>query len=194
MEEKLSITPEIYEKAVNFALASVDSSADRYARRNQFSVDKIRKDIRNGRIAEELVHQAFIKQFPNLSAPDYNIYQKGDKSWAPDLKDAKLRLAVKSQDIESAQQFGESWVFQYNDGKKYDCDTGIFKDQDDNHYVAFVLLNVPKRFGIIRGVVKVNWLHQNKLFKEMQKENLRGNKLAVYYDSLEQFKDQLFQL
>jgi hypothetical protein len=108
---------------------------------------------------------------------------------------AKVSIAVKSQDIESEINFGRSWVFQFNKNKSYDRDTGIFSnDLDSNHLVSFVSLNVPKRIGTIRAIVNVNWLHSNNLFKEMKKESLRGNKLAVYYEDLEKHLDQLWQV
>lgn len=196
-ESEVIISPDIYDKCIQFAKASVNTSADKYARRNQFDVEKIVKDIRNGKIAEELTHEACMKAFPQLSKPDYNIYDKKNKSWDPDLKDelTGVRIAVKSQDIDSDINFGRSWVFQFGNGGKYDCDSGIFgKGDNSNHYVSFVSLNTPKRRGVIRAIVKVSWLHDNKLFKEMKKQSLRGNKLAVYYDDLEVFKDQLWQL
>lgn len=196
IEPNFEISPEVYTKCTNFANDSVKTSADKYARRNQNDVYKIMKDIRNGKIGEEAVYAKVVERFPKISEPDHNIYDKKDKSWAPDLKDADsdLRLAVKSQDFESAVNFGDSWVFQFGNGGKYDCDTEIFKEIDPNHYVAFVSLNVPKRKGTIRAIVKVSWLHEKKLFKEMKKQSLRGNKVAVYLEDLEKYKEELWQL
>lgn len=190
------ISQDILSKCTEFAKSSVDSSADKYARRNQFDVEKIIKDIRNGKAGEEAVYEKVSAMFPDISKPDHEIYSKKDKSWSPDLIDetSGTHIAVKSQDIESALAFEDSWVFQYNNGKSYDCDTGIFKDKNDLHYVAFVSLNIPKRKGLIRAIVKVKWLHDKKLFKEMKKESLRGNKMAVYLEDLEQYPDQLWQL
>jgi len=196
IEPKFIITPEIYDKCSKFSKDSVLTSADKYARRNQLDVEKIAKDIRNGKIGEQGVWDILVKSYPELSAPDYTIYSKKDKSWDPDLKDnnSGIRIGVKSQDIESSLSFGESWVFQFGNGGKYDCDSGVFKETDLNHYISFVSLNVPKRRGEIRAIVKVQWLHDKKLFKEMKKATLRGNKVAVYYDDLEQYKDDLWQL
>lgn len=193
---KFIIDSDTYNKCVTFAKASVGTSSDKYARRNQFDIDKIVKDIRNGKIGEEGVHKVLLEGLPQLSGPDHNIYDKKDKSWDPDLKDLSsgVRVGVKSQDYESAIHFGESWVFQFRAGQKYDVDTGIFGDKDDKHYVAFVALNVPKRTGEVRAIVRVSWLHEKNLFKEMKKQNLRGNKVAVYYDDLANFKEELFQL
>lgn len=195
-DSKFIISPDIYERCTKFSKDSVATSIDKYARRNQFDVEKIAKDIRNGKIGEEAIYEKVSAAYPKLTKPDHNIYDKKNKSWDPDLKDndSKIRLAVKSQDIESAINFGESWVFQFNDGKNYDCDTGIFKEADPNHYVAFVALNVPKRMGNIRAIVKVQWLHNKKLFKEMKKQSLRGNKVAVYYEDLEKHLEELWQL
>lgn len=196
IDSKFMISEDTLNKCLAFAKSSVDTSLDKYARRNQFDGEKIIKDIRNGKVGEEMVYQKISSLYPELSKPDYQIYNKKDKSWDPDLKDiqSNLRLAVKSQDIESAINFGESWVFQFGNGGKYDCDTGVFKTTDTNHYVAFVSLNVPKRQGIIKALVKVQWLHDKKLFKEMKKQSLRGNKVAVYYEDLEKYQEELFQL
>lgn len=196
IDSKFTISQDVLDKCLSFAKSSVNTSSDKYARRNQFDVEKIIKDIRNGKVGEEAVYEKVSAQFPQLTKPDHQIYDKKNKNWDVDLKDtaSNMRLAVKSQDIESAIAFGESWVFQFNDGKKYDCDTGIFKESDPNHYVAFVALNVPKRSGIIKAIVKVQWLHDKKLFKEMKRQTLRGNKVAVYFDDLEKFKDELWQL
>jgi len=176
---------------------SAPTSTDKYARRNQNDPIKIAKDIRNGKIAEEMVYAKVVESYPNLTKPDFNIYSKKDKSWDPDLRDldSNLRIAVKSQEIESALHYGESWVFQFGNGGKYDCDTGIFgKDIDPNHYVSFVLLNVAKKLGSLRGIVQVQWLHDKNLFKAMQKKTLQGNKVAVYYEDLMQYENELWQL
>lgn len=196
-DPKFVISQEVFDKCVQFGTASAHTSTDKYARRNQSDPYKIAKDIRNGKIAEEMVYQKVSDEYPELSKPDFNIYDKKNKSWDPDLKDteSKLRIAVKSQDIESALHFGESWVFQFGNGGKYDCDTGIFgKEIDPNHYVSFVLLNVAKRVGSLRAIVKVQWLHDKKLFKAMQKQSLQGNKVAVYYEDLIKHENELWQL
>lgn len=185
----------MFTKCEKFAQDSVLTSADKYARRNQSNVEKIKKDIRNGKIGEYGTHSVLLEKLPDLSEPDISIYDKSQKSWDPDLKSSSgIRVAVKSQDIESAINYGDSWVFQYRPNQNYDCDVGIFKENDDNHYVAFNALNVPKRIGIIKAIVKVSWLHEKKLFKEMKIPQLRGNKVAVYFSDLEPYKSELWQL
>jgi hypothetical protein len=196
IEPQFIISEDILTKCLDFAKNSVNTSKDKYARRNQFDVEKIVKDIRNGKVGEEAVYEKVSALYPALSKPDHQIYSKKDKSWSPDLIDSATgtHLAVKSQDIESAINFGESWVFQFNQNKNYDRDTGIFNNTNDKHYVVFVALNVPKRVGSIRAIVKVQWLHDNNLFKPMKKQILQNNKLAVYMDDLEKHKEELWQL
>lgn len=196
-DPKFEITKEMLEKCSSFADNSVGTSTDKYARRGQMNASKIRNDIRNGKIGEEGVWEKISKLYPTLSKPDHNIYDKKEKNWEPDLKDVDsgIRVAVKTQDYQSELDFSRSWVFQFGGGGKFDCDTGIFgKQLDANHYVSFVSINVPKRIGELRAVVKVQWLHDKKLFKEMKNPNLRGNKVAVYYEDLEKYADQLWQL
>lgn len=195
MNLKYIISDDMYAKCEKFAQDSVLTSADKYARRNQSNIEKIKKDIRNGKIGEYGTHSVLLEKLPDLSEPDISIFDKSQKSWDPDLKSPSgIIVAVKSQDIESAINYGDSWVFQYNNGANYDCDTGVFKEVDENHYVAFNSLNVPKRFGTIRAVVKIKWLHKNNLFKPMKVHQLRGNKVAVYLEDLEKFQEELFQL
>lgn len=195
MQTKIEISPEIVQKCQKFGEECVLSNLDKYRSRNQFDKGKIIADIKCGKIGEYVIWNHLLNKFPNLSEPDINIYV-GNKSWDADLidKSQDLKVAVKSQDYLSSCLYGDSWVFQYNKGKKYDCDTGIFGNQEDKYYVSFVSLNVPKKTAIIRGVVKVSWLHKNNLFKEMKKENLKGNKVAVYLEDLEKFSRELFQL
>lgn len=195
-DPKFIIKPEILDRCFDFADASVNTSTDKYARRGQSNPLKIRDDIRNGKIGEEGVWEKVSVLYPNLSKPDLNVYDKKEKNWDPDLTDSesKIRVAVKTQDYQSELDFTRSWVFQFGNGGKFDCDTGIFgKELDSKHYVCFVSINVPKRSGELRALVKVQWLHDKKLFKEMKNPNLRGNKVAVYYADLEKHLD-LWQL
>lgn len=205
LNSKLPIPQELIDKSRQFAKDSVSTNLSAYARRGQSNVQAIERQIMEGKVGEEMSRSQLISVLPKLSLVDFNIYEKKDKSWDPDLKDelSKTRIAVKSQNYESAQYYHESWVFQFNDGRQFDCDTGIFgKDIDPNHYVCMVLLNMPKKVAQIRACVKVQWLRDNNMFQPMalSKFSSTNNKLAVYYDhptykSLSHFPiDELWQL
>jgi hypothetical protein len=190
-----SISDEIMEKCTKFAENSVGTSAAAYARRNQFNVKKIEKDIRNGKIGEEIVYQYLQPTFPEISAPDHQVYAKKDKSWDPDLKDPSgLTVGVKSQNFDSAALYGHSWIFQFRMNTPYDIDKEVFSANTSNQkYMAFVSLNVPKKEAEIKALVRIAWLRENNLFKAPKKDNLKNNKVAVYQDDLNKF-DNLFQL
>lgn len=205
IDPKFIISEDMLNKCKKFGIDSVNSSLDKYASRHGFDISdpnaveraltKFSSDICCGKIGEELVFKKYLEKIPGLTAPDYNIYSKKNKSWEPDLKDmdSNLTIAVKSQDIRSKLDNEESWVFQLgNKGK--DTDKAIFNKSDGNHYVALVSLNIPKRFGEIKAVIKLSWIHNNNLFREMNIKELNGNKCAIYYDDLKSFSNELWQL
>ncbi len=190
------ITNKIFDNCTKFAKASVDTNLSKYRKRNQFNVAKITNDIRNGKIGEEIVYKHLSLKFPYLNPPDHKIYPKSGKSWEADLIDPinHLEIAVKAQDLASAQEYGESWVFQNKVGSKYDVDKAIFNEKNENHYVAFVSLNIKEKTAQIKAIIKVQWLHDKNLFKEMKKEKLKNNKVAIYFDDLKSFENELYQL
>ncbi len=188
-----NITEEIENKCTLFAETSEPYSSDRYEERGQFNKEQKKLNIKNGKIAEEVVYEILFERFPDLSKPDYTILHARDKSWIHDLHTNNIRLSVKSCDFPREK----SWVFQYNYGKDYDCDLSIFKHIDPNHCVVFVSLD--NRLGRIEAIVKVQWLHDKNLFDHMRSPSLDGMKKAVYYDSpsfnnLKNYPDELWQL
>ena len=181
------IEQNLLDKTYIFAANSVKTSQDMYARRGQSDVNKIIWDIRNGKLAEEISYSLLSKNFPNLSAPDYQIYQAGQKSWDADLKNDKIQIAVKSQNKETAERFGLSWIFSKND-------TNVFDTNDQHHYACFVMLDLKRSYGVLKAIVSIEWLKQNNLFKPLRKANLNSTKVAVYYDDLKKFlPEQLWQ-
>lgn len=187
--EKIIISEEIVNKAMKFAEDCVGSNKDKYASRGQNSNSQIQYNIKNGKIGEELVYQWLSKKY-KISLPDYTIFDKSEKSYDSDLKGENIRISCKAQNINENLSFSESWVFQNG---KNDYDKEIFGENRINTYIAFVSLNIPKRFGEIKAIVTNNFLHENNLFKPMKLESLQNNKVAVYLEDLEKF-DNLFLL
>lgn len=180
------------EKCQKFAEDSVGTNASKYAYRGQGNILKVKTDITVGKLGEIAAYNFLSPKYPNLSGPDFQIYQKKDKSWSPDLLDpvANIKVGVKSQDIKSSNAYGMSWVFQYNFGKNFDCDKEVFgEEKEPNHLICFVSVNLPKKEGEIKGLVQVPWLHENQMFKPMKKANLVGNKVAVYMEDLEKHEN-----
>lgn len=193
METQYEISDDLILKCREFANKSTSTSSDKYARRGQSNVEKINNDIMHGKIGEEIAYMHLSKIIKDLSKPDYNIYESKDKNWDTDLKGSNIKIAVKTQDIQSEIHFSRSWVFQYGNGV-YDCDSEVFKKTENSQYVCFVSINIPKRIAKIRAILNVNWLHKNNMFKEMKNPKLRSNKLAVYYSDLEKYEKELWQL
>ena len=190
-KEPIKIKKRWIDDASVFAEQSIETNINVYAKRNQKNLDKGKLDNRNGKIGEMVAFDFLKEFFDDLSAPDLTVYSVKNKSWEKDLisKVGGKKFGVKSQTIESAKKYGESWVFQNED-------SGIHGDKDkkdDDNFIVFVLLDVAEKLGWIRGIVKVKWLHENGLFKPMKLLHLKS-KRAVYYEDLAEHKKELWQI
>lgn len=114
----------------DFAEQCCPTNKDEYASRNQTNIDKIKKDIRIGKMAEFAVFYILKeKGLENLTPPDLKIYKKNEKSFDADLKCDGYKIHVKSQDLESARAWGDSWTFQKEDP--------LFKKiTDQDHFIG----------------------------------------------------------
>lgn len=177
---KFKLSKSGIEKCSKFAADSVFTSIDCYLKRNQDNFDKIKIDIKNGKVGELITFSYIKKMYNDVTYPDFKIYAAKDKTWDSDLTVPSIgkHIAVKTYSTHS--EFPESWIFQ-------NSDKGIFssiESEDKKHYVSFVTLNYLKKEGEIKAIVTVDWLKKNSMFKETRKKSLRGNKLAVYFDDL----------
>lgn len=172
---------------------SVDTS--HYSKRGQNNEQKRQKDTLVGKLGEFAVYQCLKNKVANITAPDVQIYTAKQKSWDFDIKGDGINLHVKTQDIEQGEKYGVSWIFQYGNGKNQHYDKEIFDNLTPNQYVAFVSLSLKDSLAIIRAVVKLEFLHDRKLFGLPKLEHLqKANKKAVYLKDIERYSDQLFQL
>lgn len=192
----MSITIKILDKWINdaedFAEKSISTNINIYASRNQPNIKKGMNDNKVGKIGEEVVCAFLKEKIPNITLPDYTIYKVKNKSWDKDLKDpnSDIKVGVKTQTTESANRYGESWVFQNEDKG-----VNSIKDKlDTNNFISFVLIDLNNKIGTIRAIVKVPWLHNNNLFMPMKLAHLQNNKKAVYYNELIKFGKDIWQL
>lgn len=187
----INIKKQWIEKAAEFAEKSIGTNIGIYAKRNQFNPEKGKADNRNGKIGEIVAHSFLLPKFPDITTPDFEVYAAKNKSWAKDLSSTKANkvFGVKSQTIESAKKYGESWVFQNEDAGVH----GKTDKSDDGNFILFVLLDLTEKLGYVRAAVKVKWIHENGLFKPMKLAHLTSKK-AVYYDDLKKHKGQLWQI
>lgn len=172
---------------------SVDTS--HYSKRGQNNEQKRQKDALVGKLGEFAVFQSLKGKVPNITEPDVQVYSAKQKSWDFDIKGDGINLHVKTQDIEQGEKYGVSWIFQYGNGKNQHYDKEIFDNLTPNQYIAFVSLSLKDSLAIIRAIVKLEFLHDRKLFGLPKLEHLqKANKKAVYLKDIERYSDQLFQL
>jgi len=103
----------------------------------------------------------------SVEYPDTNIYSSHEKNWSHDLLG---KIAVKSQDTDSENKYGRSWVFQRSDT--------IHKNKET--IVIFTSVNLTENKVFIRATRRVKDL----IFEEMKLPQLRNTKQAVYWNNL----------
>lgn len=172
---------------------SVDTS--HYSKRGQNNEQKRQKDAFVGKLGEYAVYNSLKGKILNIVEPDVQVYAAKQKSWDFDLKGDGVNLHVKTQDIEQGEKYGVSWIFQYGNGKNQHYDKEIFDKITPNQYIAFVSLSLKENFALIRAIVKLDFLHDKKLFGLPKLEHLqKANKKAVYLKDIERYPSELNQL
>jgi hypothetical protein len=181
-------------KCKKFAEDSFPTSSDQYSRRNQniLNRDRIILQVTNGKLGEELTYHTYLPYIKDISLPDYNIYEKKDKSWSPDLvsKSLMIKIGVKTKDKKDADAYGPSWIFEKSD-------KNIFSNNiDRSHYIAMSVVDSRNKIGKLIACVSLQWLHDNNLFTKPDRDYL-GTKLTVRLENiLKAIKDpdELWQL
>lgn len=140
----------------HFAERSYKSSADMYAHRKQANEAKIKQDIMLGKLAEFGVYFIYLANGrTNITAPDLNIYPAKQKSFDPDLRWGLFNLHIKSQTIESANRYGDSWVFQSNDPavkspNEYDIFVGAGVTFDDYNNGCLINIKMERKLDELK--------------------------------------------
>lgn len=169
------------EKCKDFA-NKIDTSF--YSSRSQTNNEKRKKDQIVGKLGELLSYYYLKDKLENLSYPDFNIYDKKNKSWDFDLKATNYNIHVKSQDIVQAAKYEPSWLFQAG-GNFGGYDKEIFDKLSQNQYICFCVIDLKNVKGNLKSIVKLEHLHDNNLFKPPKLDKLKfNNKLAVYLKDL----------
>lgn len=164
---------DIYRLCENFADRVISTNKDEYAKRKQVNLNKIKQDIFIGKLAEWGVYFIYLKRGrKNVSVPDMNIYAKEHKSFDADLNWGLFKLHIKSQNFESADRYGDSWIFQSKDplfdfSNEYDIIIGCRVGIDDFEIGAFVEIMLEKPF-------------KSLTFGETKLSKFEGTKKAVY--------------
>ncbi len=161
----------------DFVTKSVPTNTDEYKRRNQFSVNKIKQDVYNGKMAEFGVYEFLSDRF-EVSEPDIQVYSARQKSFDADLfltnKNGKeVKIHVKSQHIDSANRFGKSWSFQPEDVLTF--------SPDENDTVCFCLVHDDTTIEILKNIKAVDLVNR---YKDPKLPKLKGKKRVIYFEDL----------
>lgn len=172
LESEYYLSSDILIMCEAFADRVIHSNKDEYARRKQLNLEKIRKDLVVGKLAEWGVYFIYLARGRYLNTPDMQIYPKEHKSFDPDLRWGLYNLHIKSQTIESAFNYGDSWIFQAKDplfefSNDYDIVIGCRVGLDDFERGALVRVMLEKQFKQIK-------------FGETKLGKFYGNKKAIY--------------
>lgn len=173
-KQQVIIYEAVIKKASEFA-EKVTATTD-YSDSNQFNLIKIKEDHFISKIGEEAVKAVFEKFGMKVQGPDYTVYEKDRKSWAPDLYIDNKELAVKTQKKTAADRYGLSWTFQFSELRK---DT-ILCSADA--WVCFVECDdKSKNFNCI---VYPPYQIKELTFSEPILKRLKGKKKVVYASDL----------
>lgn len=174
----VNICDQEWSEALAFASSSVQGREDEYFRRGS-PRRKILEDIFMGTMGE-FAFRAWASGSFEVSDPDLNVYEKGKKSWAPDLTlDGLARIHVKTCD-QYRRDFPESYGFQI-------WDKEVFERYSDMDLFGFVC-RVDENEWLVRFFGSIALLHARKLFQLPQKRSLKAKRF-VYASSLDSLAD-----
>ena len=173
----ITLSKYYFDKCSKFADDQLETSKDCYRYRGEHNLTKMRNDIIVGRLGEVAAYQYLKKRGYNVNKPDFSIYERVNKSFAPDLvTQCGKSVHVKSQSFESLMRYGASWLLQKNDK--------ITRDPSKDDFILMVSLNGLE--ANILGIVSVLDLVNNELFEEPKVNRYARTKKAIYFDSIKQ--------
>jgi hypothetical protein len=169
MNASYTLSSDIIKMCKHFAEKCVITNIDEYKKRNQSDIDKIKNDIQIGKMAEFAVYYILLNAGKNnITLPDLNIYNKSKKSFDADLINENKKIHIKSQTKESADAFGESWLFQK-------VDPIVINASDDDHFIG---TKVDFKTGKIE--ITLSKPVTKLVFSKPKLQKLQGTKVCVY--------------
>lgn len=115
IDKVVEVCPAIEAVSREFALKRIGMSEALYRSRGEAFTEKMVEDIVTGCVAEFAVYAYLVSKGYNCSKPDLDIHPTGSKSYSADLTFDGNYIHVKSQTKESADRYGQSWLFQEED-------------------------------------------------------------------------------
>jgi hypothetical protein len=179
--ETVIISKHWKDKCLEFAEKSLESSKNHWRKRNVVSEARMKEDIYTGKMGEVGAY-IFLKSL-DLSAtkPDFEIYEKGRKSFDADITCGKYNLHCKSQSQSSADKYGTSWILQYS-GKGFGHTDKLFKKRTPQDYL--VPTQVLGDRVAIYGIIKISLLFDQDMIELPKAKWFQDTKRAIYWDTI----------
>ena len=173
---KITLSPEIIEKCQKFAEDRLTLSGALYKLRGEQNKAKMIEDIMIGTMGEFGVYAHLKNKGIEVSEPDLKIYEKRKKTFAADLSNEEIDIAVKSQSQSSIRKYGVSFLFQRSDK--------LVSSPGNRAYIAFTSVDgsVVEIVGIVKAVDLLPY------YAECKVPMYRGTKVALY---LKDFQDKI---
>lgn len=173
---EIELSRYIKNKCIDFAETRIDMSSKLYSYRGKTSREKMVEDIVVGTMGEYAVYNYLKSQNVITCKPDTKIYENRRKSYDADLVGPDIKVHVKSQSVDSAKKYGNSWLLQKTDK--------VIKDPGCNEYFAFCEVDVDTRKVRILGIVKCRDIVKNELLGECKVPYFRHSKVALYMSEI----------
>lgn len=171
----IKLIKEEMEKAKVFAEQSLKTHSY-YKDRNQKDQTIIQNQIFIGKKGEIGVWKWLKSKSIQCSDIDFTVTKK--KSFKPDIiVEGNIPCHIKSQSIETAKIFSESWTFQYSGKGRGHTDNSIFTNYGKNDFVVFCIVDNDN--VRICAKIPVSEIHKLDLFKDPDKVILKGIKKVV---------------
>lgn len=142
-------------------------------------------DLVVGALSEIAAHRYLWNNGIECTEPDFAIYSNKNKSYDADLvapfdkAPYEHYFHIKGQSIAQANKpWANSWLLQKNDP--------IVQNTDKNHFLICTVVDPELLEVEILGKVKLNLLHDHKLFKKPVIKTLQENKVAIYWSDIEE--------
>jgi len=164
--------------AIRFANDTHEDRYEEYVKRDEdLTLAKCWQDIYISILTEYAARRALVQFGHKISEVDLNIYDRSQKSFAPDLiaLNSKAKFCVKGE-IKSDYQ--PSHLFELRDE--------IFTRTCNNKYIISVSLDLKNRHAYINGCFKAEKLVKENMFGIPRKKKLIGKKKAIYINDVKE--------
>lgn len=171
------------ERCEEFANQQVHTSISHYRKRKQGNESKIITDITTGKLGEIATHRVLRRHGLHAQAPDFEIYESRQKSFDADITWNEYAFHCKSQNEESVEKYGISWILQWG-GRGYGHKDKLFTHCGPTDYL--VPCTIHDSVARVYGIIPVARLFELNLIKPPRVKWLEDTKRAIYFEDIKE--------